>query len=47
MKIYHAGTNFEKPEQKRVELNYLIGIKNKTIVISKNSTKCGFAEKTK
>ena len=44
MKILHTGTNFGKPEQKRVDETYLVGIKNKTIVISKNSAKCGYAK---
>ena len=44
MKIFDTGKKHEKPEQKRVDYNYLIGIKNKTIIISKNSAKCDFAK---
>ena len=30
MKIFHTRTNFEKPEQKCVNLTYLVDIRNKT-----------------
>ena len=44
MKIVHTGTDFENPKQKRVDLTYLVGFNNKTIVISINSAKGGFAK---
>ena len=44
MKIFHSGANFKTPEQNACELNLLVGIENKTAIISKNSTKCGFAK---
>ena len=44
IKIFHSRANFEKPEQKRVNETYLVGIRNKTTLISKHSTKCIFAQ---
>ena len=44
MKILHTRPDFEKPEQKCVNLTYLVGIRNKTVAISKHSTKCSFTK---
>ena len=44
MEIFDTGINLENSEQKRVDYNYLIGIKNKTTIIIKNSAKCDFAK---
>ena len=38
IKISHSGANFKTPEQNARELNLLVGIKNKTAIISKTST---------
>ena len=46
MNTFYNGAKFETPEQNRVNYIYLVGIKNKFIIFSKNSSKWGFAIKT-
>ena len=43
MKIFHIGGNFERLEQS-IWTKPILWVSKKTIVISKNSTKCGFAK---